>query len=67
MHEKWFCMHVVHAKLHVHKTAIVCANLHHSVYSLLIAIVFSLHTLLPVNSKKYQFENMLNTEFSCFN
>ena len=31
----------VHAKLHVHKTVMVGADLHRLIYNLLIAIVFS--------------------------
>ena len=45
---------VVHAELHVHKTVMVGANLHHLIYNLLIAIVFSLLILLSIDSKKYQ-------------
>ena len=41
----------VHTKLHVHKTVTVGVNLHHLIYNLLIAIVFSVHILLSVNSK----------------
>ena len=45
---------VVHAELHVHKTVMVGANLHHLIYNLLIAIVFSLHILL---------DDMLNIKY----
>ena len=53
----------VHAKLHVHKTVMLGANLHHLIYDLLIVIVLCLspfviichpHILLLVNLKKYQ-------------
>ena len=43
----------VQAKLRVHKTVTVGANLHSLTYNLLIAIVFYLHILL---------EDMLNTK-----
>ena len=38
----------VHAKLRVHKTVTMDANLHCLIYNLLIAIVFPLHILLSV-------------------
>ena len=38
----------MHAKLHVHKTVMMGANVHRLIYNLLIAIVFSLHLLLSV-------------------
>ena len=44
----------VHVKWWVHKTMMVGANLHHLIYNLLIATIFSRHFLLSVNSKKYQ-------------
>ena len=37
-------------------------NLHCLIYNLLIAIVFSLHILLLVNSKKIPVEDMHNTK-----
>ena len=38
----------MHAKLRVHKTVMMGANVHRLIYNLLIAIVFSLHLLLSV-------------------
>ena len=38
----------MHAKLHVHKTVMMGANVHRLIYNLLIAIVFSLHLLVSV-------------------
>ena len=52
----------VYAKLCVHKTVMVGDNLHRLIYNLLIAIVFSLHLLLSVNSKKIPVEDVLNTK-----
>ena len=52
----------VHAKLRVHKTVTVGANLHRLIYNLLIAIVFSLHLLLLVNFQKISVEDVLNTK-----
>ena len=43
----------MHAKLCIHETVMVGANLHCLIYNLLIAIVFSLHILL---------KDMLNTK-----
>ena len=40
----------------------VGANLHHLIYNLLIAIVFSLLILLSIDSKKISVEDRLNTE-----
>ena len=49
----------MHAKLSVHETGAMGANLHRLIYNLL--IVFSLHILLSVNSK-ISAEDMLNTK-----
>ena len=38
----------MHAKLRLHKTVMMGANLYHLIYNLLIAIIFSLHLLLSV-------------------
>ena len=40
-------------KLRVHETVMFGTNLHCLMFNLLIAIVFSLHILLSVNSKKH--------------
>ena len=40
----------MHAKLRLHKTVTVGANLRRLIYNLLIAIIFSRHILLSVNS-----------------
>ena len=49
-------------KLRVHKTVTVGANLRRLIYNLLIVIDFSLHILLPVDSKKMTVEDMINTK-----
>ena len=54
LHVKSFWTQVRARKLRVHKIVTVGANLHRLIYNLVIAIVFSLHILQSVNSKKYQ-------------
>ena len=51
----------VHAKLRVHETVAVGANLHCLIYNVLTDIIFSVHILLSVNSK-ISVEDMLNTK-----
>ena len=50
MHIKWFRAHIRAQKLGVPETVTVGANLRCLIYNLLIAIIFSLHMLLSVNS-----------------
>ena len=52
---KWFVHTFVYAKSCVHIMVTVDTNLHHLIYNLLIAIVFSLHILLSV-------KDVLNTK-----
>ena len=50
----------MHAKLRVHETVAVGANLHRLIYNLLI-VVFSVHILLSVKSK-ISVEDILNSK-----
>ena len=56
----------VHTKLCVDETVTVGANWHCLIYNLLIAIVFSLHILLSVNSKNISRGYALHKGFGSF-